>query len=202
MSFAELLAHPGVEEEFSLGSRVGVMAFHGGSLERMTDVIAAEVAARAGASAYLVRLPEGFRWHIPSTKVRPDASPALRAFLDHVEVAIAVHGYGRAGFWTSLLAGGGNRHLALHVSTHLVRHLPDYEVVTDLERIPIRLRGLHPGNPVNGPRGKGVQLELPPRVRGLSPKSRPEHTEGLIAGLAAATASWLRSPEHGPAHLH
>jgi len=202
MLFAELLAHPGVEEEVALRSKIGFLAFHGGSLERMTDVIAGEAAERADASAYLVRLPENFRWHIPSVQVRPEASTDLRDFLDHVDVAIALHGYGRVGFWTSLLAGGGNRELAGHLSHHLGQHLPGYEVVTDLDRIPSRLRGLHPKNPVNRPRQKGVQLELPPRVRGLSPKSRPQHKEGLIAGLAAAAASWLRSPDHGPAHLH
>ena len=39
-----------VTEEMVLGSRVGVMAFHGGSLERMTDVIADAVVAATGAS--------------------------------------------------------------------------------------------------------------------------------------------------------
>src|SRR5690606_8149849 len=38
--FADLLAEPGVTEELVLGSRVGLLAFHGGSLESMTDVVA------------------------------------------------------------------------------------------------------------------------------------------------------------------
>ena len=198
--FAKLLAQPGVVEHMALGSRFGFLAFHGGALEKMTDVIAADAAERAGASLYTVALPAGLWWHIPSTEVRPEASPALAAFLDHVDVAVAVHGYGRDGLWTSLLAGGTNRALAAHLASHLEPCLPDHEVVTDIERIPVRLRGRHPRNPVNLPRDGGVQLELPPRVRGLSPKSLPDHTERLVTGLARAAAAWIGSA-HGPADL-
>lgn len=200
MLFAALLAHPGVAESLQLGSRFGFLAFHGGALEKMTDVIAARAAERSGASLYTVALPPDLWWHVPSTEVRPESSPALATFLDHVDVAVALHGYGRDGLWTSVLAGGSNRPLAHHVAEHVGPHLPDHEVVTDLERIPARLRGLHPRNPVNRPRHGGVQLELPPRVRGLSPRSEPDHVDRLVAGLASAAAAWKGSG-HGPAHL-
>lgn len=195
--FADLLAEPGVEEVVHLRSRVGFLAFHGGSLERMTDVIAADAAERAGASVYAVVQPPGLRWHIRSVDVTPDASPALQAFIEHVEVAIAIHGFGRDGMWTSMLLGGTNRTLAAHVAAHLVPALPDYEVVHDVDEIPAELRGLHPRNPVNLPRGGGVQIELPPRVRGTTPHwagwegpGHPPPTEALVAGLAAAVQAW------------
>ena len=73
---------------------------------------------------------------------------------------------------------------------------PDYEVVTELDRIPVELRGLSARNPVNLPRNRGVQLELPPRVRGLSPLSPPPGDDGLspptralIEALAAPSPS-------------
>ncbi len=195
--FDELLAHPGVEEVSELGSTFGFMAYHGGSLEEVTDVVAREAAARSGASLYAVVQPPDFRWHIPSTAVRPEQSTALAAFLDHVDVVVTVHGYGRQDFWTTLLLGGRNRVLAEHLAGHLHTTLPDYTVVTDLDEIPQALRGLHPENPVNLPRGGGVQLELPPRVRGRSPiwadwegPGLVPHTEALIDGLAAAARSW------------
>lgn len=195
--FADLLAEPGVEEVVHLRSRVGFLAFHGGSLERMTDVIAVDAAERAGASVYAVVQPPGLRWHIRSVDVTPDASPALQAFIEHVEVAIAIHGFGRDGMWTSMLLGGTNRTLAAHVAAHLVPALPDYEVVHDVDEIPAELRGLHPRNPVNLPRGGGVQIELPPRVRGTTPHwagwegpGHPPPTEALVAGLAAAVQAW------------
>jgi phage replication-related protein YjqB (UPF0714/DUF867 family) len=190
--FDELLAHPGVEEEVALRSRFGFLAFHGGSLEEMTDVIAVAAAERADASVYVVRQPPDFQWHIPSSKVDPAHSESLRGFLQHVDVAVAVHGYGRRDMWTTLLLGGSNRELARALGTALAQALPDYEIVHDVEQIPIALRGLHPDNPVNLPRRGGVQLELPPRVRGMGPfwaewdgDGFTPHTDALIDALAA-----------------
>jgi len=95
--FEELLAHPGVEEVCELRSTFGLMAFHGGNLEKATDTVATRVADEAGASLYAVLQPSDLRWHIPSTSVQPAASPQLAKFIEHVDVALAVHGYGRAG---------------------------------------------------------------------------------------------------------
>src|SRR3954453_5214666 len=190
--FAELLAHPGGEEISELRSPFGLMAFHGGNLESGTDQIASAAAERAGASLYAVVQPPDLRWHIPSTAVKPSESKRLAEFIDHVEVAIAVHGYGAEGYWTTLLLGGRNRELAAHVGAALRSELDPhgYDVVDELDAIPSRLRGVHRDNPVNLPRGGGVQMELPPRVRGTSPLSKPEYTEALIAGLAAAALTW------------
>jgi phage replication-related protein YjqB (UPF0714/DUF867 family) len=198
--FAELLAEPGVEEQAVAGSRFGFMAFHGGSLEVGTDAIAVAAASRSGASVYVVRQPPGLRWHVPSREFDPAASPVLRGFLDHVEVAVAVHGYGRAGRWTTLMAGGCNRGLAKRVATAIEARLPDYDVVHDLDAIPVELRGQNPLNPVNRPAQGGVQLELPPRIRGNGPfwdghPSRAEgrltpHTEALVDALAEVALSW------------
>ena len=193
----KLLAHPGVREVCELRSRFGFMAFHGGSLEEMTDVIAAAAAERSGASYYGVLQPDDLQWHIPSHKVSPAASPALASFVEHVDVVVTVHGYGRQGLFTSLLLGGRNRDLAQHVGSHLQAHLPAYDIRTQLDSIPIDLRGQHQDNPVNLPPNQGVQIELPPRVRGSSPlwwdwegPGHTPHTEALIVALAAAANSW------------
>lgn len=195
--FAELLAHDGVEEEVVLRSSFGFMAFHGGNLEEGTDAIAAAAAEAAGASLYAVRQPTDLRWHIPSTQVTPEDSPALAAFLDHVAVVVAVHGYGRAGMWTTLLLGGRNRDLAAHLAGHLRDRMPDYTVVDDLEAVPRELRGVHRANPVNRCAGGGVQLELPPRTRSRVPMwaHLPDgepvpHSLDLSAALAAAARAW------------
>lgn len=196
-SFPDLLSEPGVEEVLELRSAVGFLAFHGGSLERMTDVVAVDAAERSGASVYAVVQPPGLRWHIRSVDVSPDASTSLRAFVEHVDVAIAIHGFGREGYWTSLLLGGTNRPLATHLGAHLREALPEYAIVDDLDGIPIELRGLHPRNPVNLPRRGGVQIELPPRVRGTTPHwdgwEGPGHCpplEALVRGLADAVQAW------------
>lgn len=214
----ELLATEGVEEICELRSRIGLMAFHGGSLEVVTDIVATEAAERAGASVYAIRQPWGFRWHIPSAAMDPAHSPALQSFLEHVDSAIAVHGWGTDG-WTQdprpslayepsvfrfgsdgrdrpLLVGGRNRKLAEHVARSLRAALPEYEIVDDIDRIPPTVRGLSPRNLVNRVREGGVQLELTPRVRGLPPfwpkeqrgRACPD-TQALIEGLAAAVAT-------------
>lgn len=195
--FRELLATEGVREECRLRSRLGFMAYHGGSLEAVTDVVAEQAAERSGASYYGVVQPPDFNWHIPSHLVSPAESAALAEFLGHVDLVVTIHGYGRHGFWTTLLLGGQHRPFADHIAGHLRTHLPDYHVETDLEEMPKELRGLHAANPVNLPRQQGVQIELPPRVRGSSPIWKDwagpglvPHTESLIDGLVAAATTW------------
>ena len=174
------------------------MAFHGGSLEEVTDEIATRAAEKSGASVYAVIHPEDIEQekHVPSHLVTADQSPILAEFLAHVDVVIALHGYGRPTLYRSILVGGQNRKLAEHVAIHLIPRLLHYEVIADIEKIPRELRGLHPANPVNAARGGGVQIELPPRVRGRSPiwtgfkGDRTPHTEALIDGLAAAATTW------------
>lgn len=224
ITFGELLRRPGVVEALDLRGSLGFMAFHGGNLERITDQIASEAAARSGASFYAVIQPDGMRHHLPSTKVDPTDSPKLQAFLDHCDHVIAVHGYGKRGHFTSLLCGGGNRELAHHVADHLRDAVPAYRVIDDIDEIPKNLRGLHPRNPCNLSPGGGMQLELPPRVRGLTPliwywpahggpppyggpdrrseidaiDRRFTHVYDLVDGLATAALNWQSSPVSAP----
>ena len=184
--FAGLLAHPGVEEVCELRGSFGFMAIHGGSLERGTDVIAAAAAERAGASLYAVRQPLDLTWHVPSIAFDPAVSPRLADFVAHVDVVVSVHGYGRAGMWTTLLVGGGNRPLAGRVASALGASMGDgFTALGDLHAIPAALRGVHPRNPVNLPRNGGVQLELPPRVRRGTdaPTYRPEYETAVVEAL-------------------
>ncbi len=198
MRFATLLATPGVVEHVEIRSTFGFMAFHGGNLERMTDEIAMLAAERAGASVYCVVQPYPLREHLPSNQVRAEESPKLASFLDHVDHVIAIHGYGREGLWTSMLLGGGHRELAAACADNLRAHLPAFHAVDDVETIPSELRGMHPNNPVNRARLGGVQLELPPRVRGLTPHAatmervdgRIPWTNSLIEALVATAHSF------------
>ncbi|MGE2729761.1 poly-gamma-glutamate hydrolase family protein [Mycolicibacterium vaccae] len=194
-SLSELLADPAVAEESTLRSRFGFLAIHGGGLEKMTDVIAERAADAADASLYVVRHPDHYPHHLSSAGYDPAQSVRLAEFLDHVDVVVSLHGYGRIGRSTQILAGGRNRALADHVARNV--SLPGYRIVTDLEAIPRELRGLHPHNPVNRVRGGGVQLELPSRVRGTSPRSGLPGDDGLtpatstlVQGLVRAARLW------------
>ena len=113
--FAAILDAPGVEEICELRGPIGFMAYHGGHLEWMTDVIARRAADASGASLYAVVQPEGMREHFTSTTVDPAVSPRLAAFLEHVQIVVTVHGFGRRGMFGSMLLGGQNREFAEHV---------------------------------------------------------------------------------------
>ena len=183
-----------------LQARFGIMAFHGGNLERTTDVIASEVAARTGASLYAVIQHAPLREHVPSITIRPEHSPSLRQFFEHVHTVIAVHGYGRETQFWNVLLGGRNRQLAGHLAEHLRAALPDaFGVVDDLDEIPRGLRGLHEDNPVNLPSNTGVQLELPPTIRWNREARNWSDHEGtprapqvdtLIDALVGAVDAW------------
>ncbi len=144
---------------------------------------------------YAVHHPDGYPHHLPSARYLASESSRLAEFLSHVDVVISLHGYGRIGRSTHLLAGSGNRALAEHLARCV--ELPGYRMLTDLHDMPPELRGVHPDNPVNRSRGGGVQLELPARVRGISPRGPPPGPDGLspatsalVDGLAAAATRW------------
>lgn len=182
--------------------RLGFMAYHGGQLEKVTDVIAAEAAEASGCSYYgVVQADEELVVHLPSKTVAPADSPQLAAFLDHVDAVVTVHGYGRKRLWHALLLGGRNRELATHVGVHLRRRLPDYHIIDEPSELPRGLAGMHPANPVNLPPQRGVQIELPATVRwnraGRHWSDHGEHgrapqVQALIDGLAEAAAAWTQ----------
>jgi phage replication-related protein YjqB (UPF0714/DUF867 family) len=178
----ELLACRGVEEDLELRSRFGFMAFHGGSLETQTDAIAAGAAQKSGASFYAIRQPAHLRWHVPSSLFRADESAKLQEFFESVDVVVTVHGFRRKAFPRHIMLGGRNRTLAAHLADTLRPKLQGAVIVDDLSKIPTSIRGVHPDNPVNVPRLRGVQMELSPLLR-----TQPED---LVEALAQAARTF------------
>ena len=209
MDLPELLDLPGVEEECLIRSQVGFMALHGGSQDRGTDVIARRAAEQAGASFYAIVQPSGLRVHITSRHHSPDHSPLLRGFLEHVRIAISVHGFGRDSFalWvdptsglmidpygpamrggqkgplTGIILGGRNTALLRCARELLADRFRGYHVADERVRL-----GFHPRNPVNLPSAGGVQIELPPGLRGIGAYGErfvPQHDEAVTEVIAA-----------------
>jgi phage replication-related protein YjqB (UPF0714/DUF867 family) len=209
MDLAELLTLPGVREDCILRSTVGFLALHGGSQDRGTDEIARRAAERAGASYYAIVQPLDLRVHLTSRLHDPAQSARLQEFLQHVDVAISVHGYGRDGFalWVDpdrglmveaygpalrgrqtgplrgIIVGGRNAELLAAARRLLQDRFPGYRAADERVRL-----GFHPDNPVNLPSSHGVQVELPPGLRGigdfgqhLTPKS-----DGVVTDMVAA----------------
>jgi len=177
---AELLAEPGVTETAAHNGLVGVMAMHAG-LEPATGEIAERVAHAAPASSYIVTQPHDLAWHVPSTHYDPRASDRLFRFLDHVRIAVSIHGFGRVDMDDTILLGGTNRRLAADLGAAIAAET-SLRTIVDLDAIPAALRGLDPRNPVNLPEFGGVQLELSPGARSGTVRPR------LIAAMAGVLA--------------
>jgi phage replication-related protein YjqB (UPF0714/DUF867 family) len=209
MDLAELLTMPGVKEECILRSNVGFMALHGGSQDRGSDQIARRAARLAGASCCAIVYPPGLRVHLTSRLHDPDHSAHLRAFLEHVDVAISVHGFGRDGFalWfdpdqglivqpygpairgkqtgplRGIIVGGLNAPLVDAARELFQRRLASYHIADERVRL-----GFHPDNPVNLPSAHGVQVELPPGLRGIGDfgESLVPRQDGVVSEVVAA----------------
>ncbi len=188
MDLAELLTLPGVNEECVLRSAVGFMALHGGSQDRGTDQLVRRAAENSDASYYAIVQPSGLRVHLTSRRHNPEHSASMRAFLDHVDIVISVHGFGRDGFalWVDpqrglviepygpvrqgsqagplrgIIVGGQNADLLAGARQLLHDRFAGYHVADQRVRL-----GFHPENPVNLPSAQGVQIELPPGLRGI-----------------------------------
>lgn len=206
---AELLALPGIREECILRSTVGFMALHGGSQDRGTDQIARRAAEQVGASYYAIVQPAGLRLHLTSRRHNPDHSARLRAFLEHVDIAISVHGFGRDGFslWIDparglmidpygpavrgsqtgplrgIIVGGRNADLLDAARRLLADRFAGYHLADERVRL-----GFHPDNPVNLPSRRGIQVELPPGLRGIGDfgDCLVPRQDGLVTEVVAA----------------
>jgi len=157
---------PGAVEFVHVAGPVGILALHGGGIEPGTETIARFVARETGASLYIYagRLPRGnLRLHRPSPYDDAELTTALRRFLDHVQLAISIHGHGRAEEIAFL--GGLNEALTARLAEVARGTLPRYGWISDPVAIPPGLRGRHPRNAVNLPPDRGVQIELPRALR-------------------------------------
>jgi phage replication-related protein YjqB (UPF0714/DUF867 family) len=228
VDLAELLALPGVKEECVLRSAVGFMALHGGSQDRGTHEIASRAAEQAGASFYAIVQPRDLRVHLTSRHHDPDHSERLQAFLQRVQIAISVHGFGRDAFsfrvdpvqgvviepygpalrgsqtgpLRGIIVGGRNADLLEIARRQLHDRFAGYRVADERVRL-----GFHPDNPANLPSERGIQVELPPGLRGIGDFG--EHLapgeDGVVSEVVAAlveladsAAQLLESATSGP----
>jgi phage replication-related protein YjqB (UPF0714/DUF867 family) len=147
------------------GDGIGLLALHG-SNEGGTAELARSVAELCGATSLVFTqpgVPEPV--HVRSPRMAVEHCALLREFLFRVELTVSLHGHNRTATPRSVFLGGGNRPAALLVADGLEGLRPEFDPVTDLDEIPVALRGLHPRNPVNMTRGGGVQVELPLTAR-------------------------------------
>jgi phage replication-related protein YjqB (UPF0714/DUF867 family) len=153
-------------EHLHLGGSLGLVAIHGGGIEPGTEEIARFVAYHSGASLYVYagrRATGNLSLHRPSHRTKLQDRPLVMKFLDHVNMAISIHGHGR----NERCAYVGGLHQAMvHQFVKIAQAaLGEYEWIFDPESIPPEIRGQNPKNIVNLPPAQGMQLELPRDLR-------------------------------------
>ena len=177
-------------EHLHLGSSLGLVAMHGGGIEPGTEEIARFVAYHSGASLYVYagRLSTGnLSLHRPSHRMKLEDRPLVMQFLNHVNMAISIHGHGR----NERCAYVGGLHQAMvHQFVEVAQAaLCHYEWIFNPESIPSGIRGQNPNNIVNLPPAQGMQLELPRDLRRT--KSTPDGRKLEPAGDALVLSRLL-----------
>jgi len=175
MNLAELLLEKDIMEYSILRSPLGVMAIHGGNIERGTEQLAYYIAHHAQASLYVISprtQKRDWKYHISSNKIDPRHSQTLTEFLSHVKTAISIHGH---IIKKNILCIGGLNHVLRKRILHSLKD--QFEVVDAVEEGGIckNLSGQNPKNVVNLPPEKGVQIEIPLILRNVF-EHRPYET--------------------------
>jgi phage replication-related protein YjqB (UPF0714/DUF867 family) len=200
MKLAKLLAHQDVIEYCILQGKVGVMAIHGGNIERGTEQIAVHIAEKSNSSLYVISprtQKRDWKFHISSNKISPRDSEKLAQFLEHVSTAISIHGHVIKR--NVICVGGLNQALRRSIVQSL---RGDFDVVDAVEEGGIcrNLSAKNPKNIVNLTRDKGVQIEIPLLMRKAF-KHKPcdemptEETRLLVTRLTETVQEFEKSLE-------
>jgi len=191
-------------EHLHLGSSLGLVAIHGGGIEPGTEEIARFVAYHSGASLYVHagRLSTGnLSLHRPSHRMKLEDRPLVMQFINHVNMAISIHGHGRNERCAYV---GGLHQTMVHQFVEVAQAaLSQYEWISNPESIPPEIRGQNPNNIVNLPPAQGMQLELPRDLRRTKPtpdgrKLEPAGDALVLSRLLVSYISMLM--DNGPSN--
>jgi phage replication-related protein YjqB (UPF0714/DUF867 family) len=125
--------------------------------------------------------------------------PLVMQFLNHVNMAISIHGHGRNE--RCAYVGGLHQAMVHQFVVVALAALSHYEWIFDPESIPLEMRGRNPNNIVNLPPAQGMQLELPRDLRRTKPaadgrKLEPAGDALVLSRLLVSYVSMLM--DNGP----
>ena len=188
-------------EHLHLGGSLGLVAIHGGGIEPGTEEIARFAAYHSGATLYVYagrRATGNLPLHRPSHRVQLQDRPLVKKFLNHVNMAISIHGHGRNE--RCAYVGGLNQAMVHQFVKVAQAALPHYEWIFDSESIPPEMRGQNPNNIVNLPPSQGMQLELPRDLRRTKPtpdgsKLEPAGDALVLSRLLVRYINTVLSPD-------
>lgn len=188
-SLIELVQGGHLSERSKLAGKIAMIAIHGGAqLEPETDTIAKEMAEITSASYYIIsstgKSKDFKALHIPSHSGEFTRSKSFRKLLRHCSLAISIHGHRREKFGNSIFVGGLNLGLREKVAGDLNKTLKgSYEALYRDNTIAKGLSGTNRKNIVNLFHQKGVQIELPWRIRVEDRRARKILTNTIAAHI-------------------
>lgn len=160
--FKEILKLPGTREQLKLNGPVAILTYHAGT-ETKTGIIAKNIHQKSHTSFYKLKTP----YHIHSTKISYTRSKKLKTLINNSKTAISIHGHNRNDRENTIFVTGQNKELVLEIVKNLEanKKLNIYEVESSPENTPKFLRGESSHNIINKFKEKGVQIELPLKLR-------------------------------------
>ena len=194
--FRDFVKHPKTKESSSTEGRIAVLAIHAGT-EDGTGQVVKDV---KNASKYIAHNPNK---RIASTRVTPTHSEHLSRVRDYADTAVSIHGHGRQGKYLrgnevvdrtkTVYVTGQNQYLSKKIASQLERKLgKEYTVETNLKYIPKHLQGEGDSNIANRFRNKGVQIELPKKLRENS-KHRKHVSDSISYAIDKTSAEYKKA---------
>ncbi|MBW2996645.1 poly-gamma-glutamate hydrolase family protein [Candidatus Woesearchaeota archaeon] len=166
MKFKDVVKHSKTREKAKYDGGIAVLAYHSGT-EKGTGDIAEMVHGKSQASLYKLNTPH----RVASTRITHTHSDKLSRIKDHAKTAISIHGHGRKnnGRDKTIYVTGQNNYLAKKIASEIEGKLgKKYTIETNVKNTPKHLRGESQYNLVNKFEKKGVQVELPKKLRDSS----------------------------------
>lgn len=169
MSYKNFLKQKNTKEKILKKGPIAILAYHAGT-EYATGKIAKNIKY---CSIYLAKNP---RYRVASTKITPTHSEKLTEIIKLAKTAVSIHGHSKNGYYykdhkkhnrsKTIYITGKNRDLAKKIIKRLkISFALHYYIEYDLKHIPKHLRGISEYNIINSFEKKGVQIELPLRLR-------------------------------------